>query len=198
LTRKAQISYDADHMKSVYFTLLMFFSVTVGISRSFAECSMDEMKKDPRSTLPVFELIDITADYYPNEVYHLGYTTNADRSINSIYYENGDHCRRYFSFHDLAGEIPIIQTTKGDTTYDLVRVHAEPSDAKDEYEVSMSYMTNGLFRNRDHIYFNLAYSSKKSSYQIVDVNTGKQLTVANATTNYWGSKAVGIKNIKCK
>lgn len=188
-------------MKNALTMMLLTLSTFAGASSAFAVCSMEEMNKDPRSKLPAINLMNITADYYPNEVYHLGYAKNSDGSINSIYYENELGCRKYYSFEILSGQIPIIQTVDGKTTYDLVRVHIEPGDQKGEYEVTMSYMTNGLFRNRDEVEFKLVYSPVKKVYEVLN-DDDVRLTEARATTNFWkiGKKkiAVGIYDIICK
>ena len=181
-------------MKKSYSSIAILLLSTLGSVQASAECKVGDMQSDPRSQLSSSNLIDITADYYPNDLYHLGYVSNSDGSINGIYYENEKGCRRYFNFHDLAGQLPIIQTTSGKTTYDLVRVHIESGDHKSEYEVTLSYMTNGLFKHRSKARCNLVVL-KNNSFIVVDPENRGHLTKAHATTNFWGSKAVGIDDI---
>jgi len=155
---------------------------------------MFEMMNDPRSKLQSTKLIDITADYYPGQIFKLGYTVNQEKIINSVYYEDENACRRYFSFKDLDGQVTIINHVEGKTVYNLVQIHTQVADVSNEYLVTMTYMTNGLFKNKSKVNFNLRYNEHVSTYQLLDTS-GKPVSQAYASTNFWGSKAVGIHQI---
>ena len=183
-------------MKSRCVKLLLVLFAMTGVSNAFADCSLTEMNNDPRSKLPATKLIDITADYYPDQVFKLGYTLNQQNLINSVYYEDEKACRRYFSFKDLSGQVTIITHTDGKTVYNLVQLHAVAADVSNEYLVTMSYMTNGLFKShRSKVFFNLRYNEHLASYELLDAESGKSVFSAYASTNYWLGQAVGINKI---
>ena len=148
-----------------------------------------------RLQLPAVRLIEIKADYYPDETYYLGYAENPDHTINSIFYENHEHVRKFYSFKDLNNEVAIIQTTSGGTVYDLLRMKAKPLDESGNYEVTLSYMKNGLFRNRRSIEFDLIYNTQPQVYEVLDPISNQRISRALATTNYWGNIAVGIDRV---
>lgn len=173
-------------MKTLFTNLLMFATLFTGSLNASAAV-------DPKS-LPSIRLIEIKAEYYPGETYYLGYAENDDHSINSVFYENHEHQKRYFSFQQLKKDIAIIQTTSGGTVYDLVRMNIVRGEESNTYIVTMSYMRNGLFKTRKEVEFLIRYNKRRSVYELV--NSDEQLiTRAYVTTNYWGSIAVGINKI---
>lgn len=143
---------------------------------------------------PVY-LIEIKAEYYPNEVYHLGYIENPDHTINSFFYENNEKVKRYYSHQDLRDDVAIIKTTSGNTVYELVRVQAEPRKGGKTYDITMSYMRNGLFKNRRSVDFTLIYNPSRQVYEVYDEENEEFISRVFVETNYWGKKAVGIARI---
>ncbi len=161
---------------------------------SFA--SQAQVNVDGSSALPVnaHRLISITADYYPGEIYHLGYTTNPDNSIKSIFYENHEHKITYFSFEKLTKYQTIITNVTGGKVYKLVELRGEEA-APGVYHIEMRYMKNGLFKNHDEANFNVFYVPSHKSYVILDADHNQLINKCSVTTNYWGSTAVGIGKI---
>lgn len=147
------------------------------------------------SKLPAIRLLEIKAEYYPGETYYLGYAENPDHSINSVFYENNEHTKKFYSFKDLSKNVPLIQTTSGGTVYDLVRISINASKVKGNYNVEMSYMKNGLFKNRKTTYFTIVYNSQRQVYELKDGQADGLINRTYVTTNYWGSLAVGIESI---
>lgn len=174
-------------MKSFLFLCSLLITLTNTVSASAAT--------DP-SKLNAIRLLEIKAEYYPGETYYLGYAENPDHSINSVFYENNEKVRKFFSFKDLSREIPIIQTTSGGTVYDLVRISVVSSKIKGKYNVSMSYMRNGLFKNRRSSEFTIVYNARRQVYELKDADGEELINRSYVTTNYWGSLAVGIANIQ--
>lgn len=150
---------------------------------------------DP-SKLPAIRLLEIKAEYYPGETYYLGYAENPDHTINSVYYENHEHIRKFYSFKDLSRNVPIIQTTSGGTVYDLVRVSIVQGKDKGMYLVEMSYMKNGLFKNRKTAEFTIVFNPQRQVYELKDADAEGLINRSYVTTNYWGKLAVGIDNIR--
>ena len=180
-------------MKTPFLKLLLLVSVLIGSVQAYAG--------DPRLLLPQQNIIEITAEYYPNEAFYLGYAENPDHTINSIFYNNGEGVKKFFSFQDLSSEVAIIQMTTKDSngnvksSYDLVRISVAPGEKTGDYAVTMSYMTNGVFKHRAYMNYTLRYNAHRTLFELLDPETEKLITSAYAKTNYWGSKAVGIDSI---
>ncbi len=174
-------------MKNMFYTFLLLISSIAGANYANAG--------DPRALLNPVRLIEIKAEYYPGETYYLGYAENEDHTINSIFYENNEHVKRFYSFKDLNQDVAIIQTTSGNTVYDLVRINVRPAKVKNSYKVEMSYMKNGLFKNRKTVGFSIVFNKQRQVYELIDSDSGELINRSYVTTNYWGSLAVGISSI---
>ncbi len=175
-------------MKNMCLQLLVLFS-------SFTAMADASGSVDPR-TLPAIRLIEIQAEYYPGEVYYLGYAENPDHTIHSIFYENDKHERRFYTFKQLDQYVTIIKSTKGETVYDLVRLMVRPGEVKGTYDATLRYMKNGLFKNSGYAEFSMIYNSRRQIYELIGDDADHLINRAFVTTNYWGSMAVGIDEIK--
>ena len=174
-------------MNSVIQKFVFLWVVIVSSSSAFA---------DVNQKLPSFRMIEIKAEYYPGETYYLGYAENPDHSINSIFYEDNKQHRKFYSFADLTKDVAIIQNEVDGSIYDLVRMNSQVGDESGTYKVTISYMKNGLFRNRSTVHFNVAYNPQRQLYEAKDARNGQLVNRANAITNFWGSRAVGISEIQ--
>ena len=175
-------------MKNSFFKIFFLLSIVFGFFSSFVSA-------ESLSSLNTIRLVEIKAEYYPNETYYLGYSENPDHSISSIFYENNANQKRFFTFSELSNDVPIIQTTSGGTVYDLVRLMVRESSEHGHYDVSMSYMRNGLFKNRKTAGFKLEFNHHRQVYELKDSKTNQLMTRTYVTTNFWCSKAVGIAEI---
>jgi len=175
---------------------MSFFKTTILLT-AFVGFLSAHAEIDPRSLLNQINLIEVRAEYYPNDTYYLGYAENADHSLNSIFYETNSHQKTYYSISDLSDEVPIIQTTSGGKVYDLVRLQGQIGDEVGAYNITMRYMKNGLFKNTKPLNFSLEYNSSRQVFEVKKAETGEIINRIYATTNFWGKRAVGIDKIIC-
>ena len=181
-------------MKSAFIPLVFLLSV-VGSFSANAQTSQEVTPVDPRSELRQVPLVEIKAEYFPREVYHLGYAENPDHSINSVFYENNEHIKRFYSFHELNKFVTLIKNTTFGIEYDLVKLHAEPGDEKGTFDISMKYMTNGIFRTMEIMKFILIHNTATNTYVLKDKNALHEVRNIFVTTRYFKKTAIGIDQI---
>ncbi len=142
-------------------------------------------------------LIEITAEYYPSETYHIGLELNSDHSLNRVYYENNAKIKRFFSIEDLKKRVVLMTAKNGDSTVNLVYLGVRPmSDGK--FNFIISYMRNGLFKTGSikSVNYTVQYNSSNQSYIVTDNQSERLISRAHVLTNFWFSKAVGIDKIQ--
>ena len=147
-------------------------------------------------TLHPVPLIEITSEYYPGEKFILGYLEAEDHSIQKFYYDDNGKTITYYSWEQMNGEVPIIQTSYNGRVYDLVRVTLEKNLNDQTFDITLSYLKNALTGTRRINQLKLAYTPSKSIYELFFGDIPEDLVkYAKAYINYIGGIAVGINNV---
>ena len=173
-------------MNLTFSKIRMIVAMLLATSSAFAD-------GNPEQSLQPVRLIEMKAEYYPEDTYHLGYYEKKDHSIDSFFYEGNDHSKINFSFNEIQAGVAIIQTTHGETVYDLVRAKMTKKPGEERYSVKLSYLRNGVTNSRRYIEIELYFIKSRNQYELG--NEYGVVSRAYVTTNYWGNIAVGIESI---
>lgn len=143
----------------------------------------------------VVQVVEINAEYYPKEKFHLGLELNSDHSVNRVYYENNENQKRFYTLEDLSRRVVLMNTEDDGKVYNLVYLSVVPGKTG-EYKFLISYMKNGLLKNMTATaLFELHFNKSRGEYDLIDTRTGRVIERALVKTNYWFGKAVGIAEV---
>jgi hypothetical protein len=173
-------------MKLTFSKIRMVLVMLFSVSSAFAD-------GNPEQSLRPVRLIEIKAEYYPNETYYLGYYEKADHSFDGFFFEGNDHQYINYSTSEIMKGVSIIQTTYKDKVYDLVRAKLIAEQFLENYTIKLSYLHNGLTNSRYFIEMRLVYNPSRNQYELQ--NEKGLVSRAYVTTNYWGKIPVGIDQI---
>jgi hypothetical protein len=168
--------------------LSLAFGLFLAVFASSANAGNDKEKE-------VVSVVEITAEYYPKEKFHLGLELNSDQSLNRVYYENNEKQKRFYSMEDLRKRVVLMKTEDDGKVYNLVFLSVIPGKTG-EYKFLISYMRNGLMKNMTATaLFSLRYNKSRGEYDLIDASSGRVIERALVKTNYWFGKAVGIDEV---
>jgi hypothetical protein len=148
-------------------------------------------------TLRPVTLIEITSAYYPGETFKLGYLESENHSIQKFFYDDNGKKTTYYTWEQMNGQVPIIQTTNNGIVYDLLRVSIDQNLDERSYDITLSYLKNAITGSRRIIYLKLAYTPEKSNYELFYGRVPQDLVKrAHAVINYIGGIAVGVDYVQ--
>ena len=148
-------------------------------------------------------LLEVSAEKYPGETYHLGLSIDEQRQVQAVYFESGGN-KTYFAFNDLKNGVALLETeaknplTGKTRNFDVISLQAAAPSLDQPSNVSLSYLCNGLFMRYAQKTVWVSYDLATKTYEVLNQD-GQRMTKVFAATRYWnifGHKfEVGIRSM---
>lgn len=139
-------------------------------------------------------VVDVAADIYPGEVYHIGVVTSNNGKIAKLYYENE---KKEVTFYDIDGIKDGATILKRDS-HDVVILKADFNHESNTAAVSFKYLFNGIFGTYRSAEALLKMNPNTQRYELYDQEGIRPLTSAYVVARYIRNRVIGISTIELK